>query len=72
MLLSLSRATTDPGGIFRVVSKDGGFDPLIAHLQGRGHDVARWLDLNGGTPDRIEVPDPTQDTSVVATTRPES
>lgn len=30
-----------PGGAFRIVSKDSGFDPLIAHLQARGFDVER-------------------------------
>ena len=30
-----------PGGVFRIVSKDSGFDPLIAHLQARGFAVER-------------------------------
>lgn len=31
----------DPGGVFGVVSKDSGFDPLIVHLQARGIDLER-------------------------------
>jgi hypothetical protein len=29
-------AAGDPKGVFRVISKDGGFDPLLAHLKSRG------------------------------------
>lgn len=35
-----------PSGAFRVVSKDSGFDPLIAHLQARGFDVERCQALS--------------------------
>ena len=50
------RVRDDPGGVFRIVSKDSGFDPLIAHLQARGLDVARWLDLDGQTSDADDTP----------------
>ena len=34
-------SATDPGAQFRIVSNDTGFDPLVAHLQGRGLKVMR-------------------------------
>jgi hypothetical protein len=38
----LGRAlATDPTGIFHIVSKDKGFDPLIHHLQSKHHHVQR-------------------------------
>ena len=45
----------DPGGAFRIVSKDSGFDSLIAHLQVRGLDVERWHELPGSPPVAIGV-----------------
>lgn len=36
-----------PASSFRIVSKDAGFDPLIAHLVERGFDVARIDALDG-------------------------
>lgn len=45
----------DPGGVFRIVSKDSGFDPLIEHLQARGLDVERWHELPGSPPGAIGV-----------------
>ena len=35
----------DPAGQFVIVSKDTGFDPLIAHLAGRGVLVTRTKDI---------------------------
>ncbi|NEX23840.1 hypothetical protein G3480_26915 [Thiorhodococcus mannitoliphagus] len=43
----------DPGGVFRIVSKDGGFDPLIAHLQADEIDVKR-LEILGERPRSAE------------------
>ncbi|MEN5272392.1 PIN domain-containing protein [Stenotrophomonas lactitubi] len=34
-------AATDPGTCFHIVSKDTGFDPLLAHLRSRGLTVGR-------------------------------
>jgi hypothetical protein len=34
-----------PGAFFHVISKDTGFDPLIAHLKSRKIFAARWKDV---------------------------
>lgn len=41
----------DPGGTFRILSRDSGFDPLISHLQGRGIEVERLEALAQERPD---------------------
>jgi hypothetical protein len=37
----------DPGGFFHIVSKDTGFDPLIAHLKSRSIYSKRSKDISG-------------------------
>lgn len=36
-----SLSAQDPSGVFHVISKDSGFDPLINHLNGKGIAVSR-------------------------------
>ncbi|TWT31925.1 PIN domain-containing protein [Blastopirellula retiformator] len=36
---------TDPDGVFPVISKDTGFDPLIQFAKGRGFEVIRHKDI---------------------------
>jgi PIN domain len=38
-------AESDPGGTFRIVSKDKGFDPLVEHLRAAGIDCSRTENL---------------------------
>jgi hypothetical protein len=38
-------AASDPQGDFRVISKDAGFDPLLAHLKARGIRAQRSAEL---------------------------
>jgi hypothetical protein len=40
-------AASDPSAQFRVISKDRGYESLIAHLQARGIDVQRAVALTG-------------------------
>lgn len=35
----------EPGASFHIVSKDRGFDPLIAHVKGKNIDISRVADL---------------------------
>jgi hypothetical protein len=39
-------AETDPRGVFRIVSKDKGFDPLVEHMRAAGIDCARAENLS--------------------------
>ena len=43
-------AERDAGGYFHVVSKDTGFDPLIAHLKAKGLQAKRSASLDGVPP----------------------
>lgn len=36
----------DPAAFFHIISKDAGFDPLIAHLKGQKILAARWKDVH--------------------------
>jgi uncharacterized LabA/DUF88 family protein len=54
-------AARDPTAIFRVISRDGGFDALIEHLQARGLDVERIS---------IEAPPSDEPTMPIETTDP--
>jgi hypothetical protein len=38
-------ATREPGTIFRIISKDKGFDPLVKHLTQRGIDIDRLPEI---------------------------
>jgi hypothetical protein len=38
-------AKTDPAGMFHIISKDTGFDPLIKHLNGKTISVARSVSI---------------------------
>jgi hypothetical protein len=38
-------AEKDPKGLFHIISKDKGFDPLIMHLKGKGIQIRRETDL---------------------------
>lgn len=38
-------AASDPGGVFHIVSKDTGFDPLVAHLKSRNLQARRHNDF---------------------------
>jgi hypothetical protein len=38
-------STKDPAGFFHLISKDTGFDPLVAHLKSRGIFAQRSADL---------------------------
>ncbi len=38
-------AAKDPDGVFHIISKDKGFDPLIKHLKSRRIDVQREKDI---------------------------
>jgi hypothetical protein len=42
----------DPGGSFHVISKDAGFDPLIAYLKGKGVLAARAHTIDNISPVR--------------------
>jgi hypothetical protein len=39
-------AAQDPTAYFHVISKDGGFDPLIRHLKSRKVFCARWSNID--------------------------
>ena len=38
-------ATREPGTVFRIISKDKGFDPLVKHLTQRGIDIDRLTEI---------------------------
>ena len=40
-------AAADPDAHFHIISKDAGFDPLVAHLKGRNIRVSRSKELTG-------------------------
>ena len=42
----------DPKGIFKIVSKDKGFDPLVEHLVSKGIRCSRVENLSAKAPDR--------------------